>query len=76
MMKAESTIRVLLADDHEVVRKGIREFLEEDSGIEVVAEASDGERALAYAGELRPHVAVLDIQMPRLTYTFESHFNK
>lgn len=67
MMKAESTIRVLLADDHEVVRKGIREFLEEDSGIEVIAEASDGERALAFAGELRPHVAVLDIQMPRLT---------
>ena len=67
MMKAESTIRVLLADDHEVVRKGIREFLEEDSGIEVVAEASDGERALAYAVDLRPHVAILDIQMPRLT---------
>jgi len=67
MKKAESTIRVLLADDHEVVRKGIREFLEEDRSIEVVAEASDGEVALAYARDLRPHVAVLDIQMPRLT---------
>ncbi len=67
MKEDESTIRVLLADDHEVVRKGIREFLEEDKSIEVVAEASDGERALAYARDLHPHVAVLDIQMPRLT---------
>lgn len=66
-MSAKPTIRVLLADDHEVVRKGIREFLEEDTAVEVVAEASDGEQALVFANQLQPDVAVLDIQMPRLT---------
>ncbi len=57
-------IRVLLADDHAVVRKGIREFLEEDGGVMVVAEAADGAEAVRLAGELRPDVAVLDMQMP------------
>lgn len=57
-------IRVLLADDHAVVRKGIREFLEEDGEVAVVAEASGGAEAVRLAGELRPAVAVLDIQMP------------
>jgi DNA-binding NarL/FixJ family response regulator len=60
-------IRVLLADDHAVVRKGIREFLEEDPQIAIVAEAADGREALHLAGELRPDVAVLDIQMPEMT---------
>jgi DNA-binding NarL/FixJ family response regulator len=60
-------IRVLLADDHAIVRKGIREFLEEDGEIVVVAEASDGVEAVRLAGEQRPAVAVLDIQMPRMT---------
>lgn len=57
-------IRVLLADDHAVVRKGIREFLEEDGGVAVVAEAADGAEAVRLADELRPAVAVLDVQMP------------
>ncbi len=57
-------IRVLLADDHAVVRKGIREFLEEDDKLTVVAEAADGAEAVRLAGEHRPHVAVLDVQMP------------
>jgi len=57
-------IRVLLADDHAIVRKGIRDFLEEDSGIAVVAEATDGVAAVRLAGEHRPNVAVLDVQMP------------
>lgn len=57
-------IRVLLADDHAVVRKGIREFLEEDSAIVVAAEAADGAEAVRLASELRPAVAVLDVQMP------------
>jgi two-component system, NarL family, response regulator LiaR len=60
-------IRVLLADDHAVVRKGIREFLEEDPAIVVVAEAGDGGEAIWLAGEHHPDVAVLDIQMPRVT---------
>jgi len=66
-MEKQPAIRVLLADDHAVVRKGIREFLEANEDIEIVAEASDGEQALAYAMELQPDVAVLDIQMPHLT---------
>lgn len=57
-------VRVLLADDHAVVRKGIREFLEEDGEITVVAEAADGAEAVRLAGQTLPAVAVLDIQMP------------
>jgi DNA-binding NarL/FixJ family response regulator len=65
-MDETTRIRVLLADDHAVVRKGIREFLEEDTTMRVVAEASDGEEALALVARERPDVAVFDIQMPRL----------
>ena len=64
MNSKEPIIRVLLADDHAVVRKGIREFLEEEGDITVVAEATDGHEALALAQELTPDVVVLDIQMP------------
>jgi DNA-binding NarL/FixJ family response regulator len=60
-------IRVVLADDHAVVRKGIREFLEESGEIQVVAEAVDGYEAVRLTGEHRPQVAVLDIQMPGMT---------
>jgi two-component system, NarL family, response regulator LiaR len=60
-------VRVVLADDHAVVRKGIREFLEEAPEIAVVAEAGDGAEALRLVAEHRPDVAVLDIQMPRVT---------
>jgi len=62
-----SPIRVVLADDHAVVRKGIREFLEEDSEIEVVAEASDGEKVKALILQFKPDVAVLDVRMPGAT---------
>ena len=58
------SIQVFLVDDHAVVRKGIREFLEEDGAIVVIAEAADGAEAVRLAGELRPAVAVLDVQMP------------
>lgn len=66
-MIAENPIRVVLADDHAVVRKGIREFLEEAPDITVVAEASNGREALAAVEEHRPDVAVLDIQMPEMS---------
>lgn len=59
-------IRVLLADDHAVVRKGIREFLEMNGTIQVIAEANNGDAALEGVREHRPDVAVLDIQMPRM----------
>ena len=65
-MPIPGPLRVLLADDHAVVRKGIREFLEEDGEVTVVAEASDGAEAVRLAGEHRPAVAVLDVQMPGL----------
>lgn len=58
-------IRVLLADDHAVVRAGIRGFLEQAGDIEVVAEAEDGEAAKALIRQHMPDVAVLDIQMPK-----------
>ena len=58
-------IRVVLADDHAVVRKGIREFLTEPGDIEVVAEAADGAEAIALLEREQPDVAVLDIQMPK-----------
>ena len=60
-------IRVVLADDHAVVRKGIRQFMEEAGEIAVVAEAADGEAALEAIRREKPDVAVLDIQMPRRT---------
>jgi len=60
-------IRVLLADDHAVVRQGIRRFLEEAGDIEVVAEASDGGEAIRLVEEHRPDVAVLDVRMPGIT---------
>lgn len=63
----ETPIRVVLADDHAVVRKGIREFLEEAPDITVVAEASNGQEALQAVEEHQPSVAVLDIQMPEMS---------
>ncbi|MGD2145675.1 MAG: response regulator transcription factor [Anaerolineae bacterium] len=60
-------IRVLLADDHVVVRQGIRQFLEEASDIEVVAEAGDGAEAIHLVDAEQPDVAVLDIRMPEIT---------
>ena len=60
-------IRVLLADDHAVVRAGIRQFLEQASDLTVVAEADDGEMACDLIAQHKPDVAVLDIQMPKAT---------
>ena len=60
-------IRVLLADDHAVVRAGIRQFLEQADDIIVVAEADDGEMACELIARQKPDVAVLDIQMPKAT---------
>ena len=60
-------IRVVLADDHSVVRKGVREFLEEEPDIDVIGEASDGLQAVALATELQPDVVVMDIKMPQLS---------
>ena len=60
-------IRVLIADDHTLVRKGLVSLLEESGECEVVAEASDGLEAVEKAQDLRPDVAILDLSMPRLS---------
>jgi DNA-binding NarL/FixJ family response regulator len=60
-------IRVLLADDHVLVRQGIREFLEDEDDIEVIAEANNGLEAVRLAQERQPDVAILDIRMPEMT---------
>ena len=63
----QKTIRVLLADDHVVVRAGIRQFLEQNADIQVIAEASNGQEACALLEQHTPDVAVLDIQMPLMS---------
>ena len=59
-------IRVLLADDHGLMRKGVRSVLAQDSSIEVLGEASDGAEAVRMAEDARPDVIVMDIAMPQL----------
>jgi DNA-binding NarL/FixJ family response regulator len=59
--------RILIADDHEAVRSGLRAVLEQHVDWEVVAEANDGDKALAAAIESRPDVAIIDFSMPRMT---------
>ncbi|MDT6988031.1 response regulator [Streptomyces lusitanus] len=57
-------IKVLLVDDHQVVRRGLRTFLEVQDDIEVVGEAADGAEGVALAGELQPDVILMDVKMP------------
>jgi NarL family two-component system response regulator LiaR len=63
---APDPIRVLVVDDHAVVREGLRTFLELQEGIEVVGEAADGEQAVERAVALTPDVILMDLVMPRL----------
>ncbi len=62
----DPAIRVLLVDDHAVVREGLRTFLELQAGIEVVGEAEDGEEALTAAERLEPDVILMDLVMPKV----------
>jgi DNA-binding NarL/FixJ family response regulator len=65
MTERETTrIRILLADDHGVVRAGLRALLESQADMVVVAEAEDGERAVALAAEHRPNIVIADLSMP------------
>ena len=58
------TIRILIADDHGLMRAGLHAMLEDESDVEVVGEAASGEEVLHLAGELRPDIVLLDINMP------------
>lgn len=59
-------IKILIADDHAVVREGTRQILEQEADMDVVAEAADGEEAVKLAGSSKPDVAIIDIAMPKL----------
>ncbi|MGB0525867.1 MAG: response regulator transcription factor [Flammeovirgaceae bacterium] len=61
-----SKIRVLLADDHDIVRDGIKLLLEKEGDIQVIGEASNGTEALTKVGELSPDVTIMDISMPEM----------
>jgi two-component system, NarL family, response regulator LiaR len=63
---APDPIRVMIVDDHAVVREGLRTFLELQDGIAVIGEAADGEQAVARAAELEPDVILMDLVMPHL----------
>ncbi|MFE5856469.1 response regulator [Streptomyces sp. NPDC056500] len=63
----EARTRILLADDHALVRRGVRLILDNEPDLTVIAEASDGAEAIEMAREERPDLAILDIAMPRLT---------
>lgn len=60
------TIKILIADDHTVLRQGTRKLLEEEPDMDVIAEALDGEEAVRLATELKPDVVLMDIAMPKL----------
>ncbi|HFI0121038.1 TPA: response regulator [Streptococcus suis] len=62
-----NTIRVMLVDDHEMVRLGLKSYLNLQPDVEVVAEASDGEEGLSKALEVKPDVVVMDLVMPKMT---------
>ena len=60
------SLTVLLADDHKIVRDGLRSLLEKEPGLAVLAEAEDGREAVRLTGELQPDVVIMDIGMPGL----------
>ncbi|WP_438295519.1 response regulator [Streptomyces sp. HUAS TT7] len=62
--EVQPPVRIFLLDDHEVVRRGVRDLLDLESGLEVVGEATTAEQALARVPALRPDVAVLDVRLP------------
>jgi len=64
--RKRAPIRVLLADDHKIVRDGLAVILNTQSGIEVAGLAADGQEAIAMTASLQPHVVVMDVSMPRL----------
>jgi DNA-binding NarL/FixJ family response regulator len=66
MTTVDDQISILIADDHPLMRKGLRLSVEEDPGLKVVGEAADGETALSMIAKLQPDIVLLDIEMPKL----------
>ena len=66
MIEATGSIRVLLADDHAIVRNGVAQILNEERGIGVVAQAADGAEAVELFARVRPDVALVDLRMPKM----------
>jgi DNA-binding NarL/FixJ family response regulator len=65
-MNAETTVRILLVDDHGIVREGLRALLEDVSGMRIVGEASNGDEAVELAARLEPNLVLMDLKMPGL----------
>jgi len=60
------SLRIILADDHRIIREGLRALLEKQTGVEVIAEAEDGRTAVELSSTLKPDVVIMDITMPNL----------
>jgi DNA-binding NarL/FixJ family response regulator len=66
MGNEESSIRLLIADDHALVRSGLRSMLEREPGFEIIGEAEDGREAVELCRSLRPDLILMDVRMPRM----------
>jgi DNA-binding NarL/FixJ family response regulator len=60
------TLKILLADDHKIMREGLRALIDRQAGMTVAAEATDGREAVQLAGKLRPDIVIMDVTMPKL----------
>jgi two-component system, NarL family, response regulator DevR len=65
-MNNETTVRILLVDDHAIVREGLRALLEEEQGMDIVGEATNGDEAVEMAARLEPNLVLMDLKMPGL----------
>lgn len=66
-MRDDKKIKIIIADDHPIFRNGLKQIIAEDDGIEIIGVAENGEKALRLIDELTPEIAVLDIDMPKMT---------